>query len=231
MYTQSKDRTGRERISIENPSLLWKKGQSIAGIIPSELVMEKDGTVTVASYALVSRPSALKAAESWLRMRGYDPDGTLVLSSYALSLPRLLKPLLPFFRANKADGYIAVIDMRTKEPRKVSVSGLLSSPNLLLAIDWARTAKRGLYPEVHIYGEENERERKSSEYSFLLPPSFTIAAKGSESVVRELSEFVRTVYGSCYERFMDSVVRQSERRREQDSFPLIPLREKERGSR
>lgn len=229
MYKLAKDHTGAEKMVLENPSLLWKKGQPIEGIIPAELAVGKDGTLRVVSYSLVSRQSAVKAAEAWLSMRGYSIEGTLTLSKYVMGLPRLLKPLSPFFRTHKADAYIAVIDLKTAEPRKVIVTKLLDSPNLLAAIDWERTSKRSQKPAVHIYPDK-PKSGKEDTYTCLLPPSFTVAARCGAEMMKDMSEFVRNAYGSCYERFMDTVQKVNEPVKEKE-LPDIRETEKNRSGR
>ena len=228
MYTFSKDRFGDERITLEGSSILWKKGQPIAGLIPSELRADKDGSLHVISYALVSRDSAIKAAEAWLSMRGYSIDESLFLSRYALSLPGLLKPFLPFFRKHSADGYIAVIDLNG-DVRRVSVTKLLKSPSLMEAIDWEKTAKLGRTPAVHILPEEVKDNGGEEMYEFLIPPAFAVSSRCPASFVEPMKDFVRGVFGPSYQRFEESIHKVNEIHRE--ISPLVPLKERTKGGR
>lgn len=233
MYRTFRDRNGIDKAVLENQHALMPKGQKAIGAVPSEIIFRKDGAPEVVSFAPVSRESALKACSDWLRMHGVDATAAIEYSKKAIALQGKIRPLSAFFRNHRADAYIPVVEASTGESCRVLVSTLPSSPVLISSIAWDRSAERFRKPSLFIMKDEKEERGESDKYVCLLPPAFTESARGEKKVMDELKDFVEKTYGSCYERFLDSFVKEDKAKEPERIQPLIRLGEKtkERGGR
>lgn len=232
MYRTFRDRNGIDKAVLENQHALMPKGQKAIGAVPSEVIFRKDGAPQVVSFAPVSKESAIKACSDWLQMHGVDATAAIEYSKKAIALQGKIRPLSAFFRNHRADAYIPVVEASTGDSCRVLVSTLPSSPVLISSIAWDRSAERFRKPGISIMKDEKEKNGNDT-YVCLLPPAFTESARGDRKVMDELKDFVEKTYGSCYERFLESFVKEDKAKEKEHVQPLMRLGEKtkERGGR